>query len=220
MENLLEQNQITFTPEKSKQIALARLDLIHKWLEFRRKSTNKLQADYDFVKLHNTSNSHLFEILGKISRGSLHRWHSILNETEDYTKLLPQYKYSSVDDYRTVLNDNEIKIFMGLLLHPNRLSIRCYSLTRKAADNFTTEFNQFLNNNEINKFNKTYIPLPIIEFFLIILFTVLFKFHKSGIIFVEDKEKYSLKEEIERILIYTIVLLPVIFITFIIASFL
>ena len=44
-----------FTPEKSKQIALARLDLIHKWLEFRKKSTNKLQADYDFVKLHNTS---------------------------------------------------------------------------------------------------------------------------------------------------------------------
>ena len=131
MENLLEQNQITFTPEKSKQIALARLDLIHKWLEFRRKSTNKLQADYDFVKLHNTSNSHLFEILGKISRGSLHRWHSILNETEDYTKLLPQYKYSSVDDYRTVLNDNEIKIFMGLLLHPNRLSIgKAIALTK------------------------------------------------------------------------------------------
>lgn len=123
MENLLEQNKITFTPEKCKQIALARLDLIHKWHEFRKKSTNKLQADYDFVKLHNTSNSHLFDILGKISRGSLHRWYTILNGTEDYTKLIPQYKYSSIDDYRTVLNDEEIKIFMGLLLHPNRLSI-------------------------------------------------------------------------------------------------
>ncbi len=131
MENLLDQNQITFTPEKSKQIALARLDLIHKWLEFRRKSTNKLQADYDFVKLHNTSNSHLFEILGKISRGSLHRWYAMLNGTEDYTKLLPQYKYSSVDDYRTVLTDEEIKIFMGLLLHPNRLSIgKAIALTK------------------------------------------------------------------------------------------
>lgn len=114
---------MTFTPEKSKQIALARLDLIHKWLEFRKKSTNKLQSDYDFVKLHNTSNSHLCEILGKISRGSLHRWYAMLNETEDYTKLLPQYKYSKVDEYRTVLNDEEIKIFMSLLLHPNRLSI-------------------------------------------------------------------------------------------------
>ena len=131
MENLLEQNYITFTPEKCKQIALARLDLIHKWLEFRKKSTNKLQADYDFVKLHNTSNSHLFDILGKISRGSLHRWVSMLNGTEDYTKLLPQYKYSSIDDYRTVLNDKEIKIFMGLLLHPNRLSIgKAIALTK------------------------------------------------------------------------------------------
>ncbi len=122
---------MTFTPEKSKQIALARLDLIHKWLEFRKKSTNKLQSDYDFVKLHNTSNSHLFEILGKISRGSLYRWYAILNETEDYTKLLPQYKYSKVDEYRTVLNDEEIKIFMSLLLHPNRLSIgKAIALTK------------------------------------------------------------------------------------------
>ena len=114
---------INFTPEKSKQIALARLDLIHKWLEYRKKSTNKLQADYDFVKLHNTLNSHLFKILGKISRGSLHRWYAMLNETEDYTKLLPQYKYSKIDEYRTVLTDKEIKIFMNLLLHPNRISI-------------------------------------------------------------------------------------------------
>ena len=120
-----------FTPEKCKQIALARLDVVHQWLEFRKKSQNKLQADYDFVKLHNTSNSHLFEILGKISRGSLHRWYAMLNGTEDYTKLLPQYKYSSVNDYRTVLNDEEIKIFMGLLLHPNRLSIgKAIALTK------------------------------------------------------------------------------------------
>jgi len=120
-----------FTPEKCKQIALARLDIVHKWLEFRKQSQNKLQADYDFVKLHNTSTSHLFEILGKISRGSLHRWYAMLNGTEDYTKLLPQYKYSSVDEYRTVLNDDEIKIFMGLLLHPNRLSIgKAIALTK------------------------------------------------------------------------------------------
>src|SRR5574344_397319 len=120
------QNQaktINFVPEKSKQIALARLDLLHQWQEFRRKSTNKLSADYDFVKLHNSSNSYLFEILGKISRGSLHRCNNLLNGSEDYTLLLPQYKYSCIDEYRTVLSDDEIEIFMGLLLHPNRLSI-------------------------------------------------------------------------------------------------
>ncbi len=122
---------VEFTPEKSKKIALARLDLLNQWKEFRRKSENKLQADYDFVNLHNTSNSHLFGILGKISRGSLHRWKTILNDTEDYTKLIPQYRYAKIDEYRTCLTDEEIKIFMGLLLHPNRLCIgKAIALTK------------------------------------------------------------------------------------------
>lgn len=122
---------VEFTPEKSKKIALARLDLLNQWKEFRRKSDNKLQADYDFVNLHNTSNSHLFEVLGTISRGTLHRWKNIINETEDYTKLIPQYRYAKVDEYRTCLTDEEIKIFMGLLLHPNRLCIgKAIALTK------------------------------------------------------------------------------------------
>lgn len=122
---------VEFTPEKSKKIALARLDLLSQWKEFRKKSKNKLQADYDFVNLHNTSNAHLFQILGKISRGSLHRWNTILNGTEDYTKLIPQYKYAKVDEYRTCLTDEEIKIFMDLLLHPNRLCIgKAIALTK------------------------------------------------------------------------------------------
>lgn len=125
------EDSITFTPEKSKKIALARLDLLNQWKEFRRKSDNKLQADYDFVNLHNTSNSHLFEILGKISRGTLHRWKNILNGTEDYIKLIPQYRYAKVNEYRTCLTDEEIKIFMSLLLHPNRLCIgKAIALTK------------------------------------------------------------------------------------------
>lgn len=106
------QNQIDtikFTPDKSKQIALARLDLILKWLEFRRKANNKLQADYDFVNLHNTSNSHLFQVIGKISRGSLHRWHAMLGGTDDYQKLLPQYKYSGVNEYRRFSPTKKLK---------------------------------------------------------------------------------------------------------------
>lgn len=125
------ESSVIFTPEKSKKIALARLDLINQWKEFRRKSDNKLQADYDFVNLYNTSNSYLFKIIGKISRGSLHRWYTMLGSTKDYTKLLPQYKYSKIDEYRTCLTDEEIKIFMGLLLHPNRLCIgKAIALTK------------------------------------------------------------------------------------------
>lgn len=129
MENQVE--TIKYTPEKAKQNALAKLDLIRKWQEFRRKAVNKLHADYDFVKLHNTSNSYLFTVLGKISRGSLHRWKIMLNGTEDYTRLIPNYKYVSANEYRTCLTDEEIKIFMGLLLHPNRICIgKAIALTK------------------------------------------------------------------------------------------
>ena len=129
MENQVE--TIKYTPEKAKQNALAKLDLIRKWQEFRRKAVNKLQADYDFVKLHNSSNSYLFSVLGKISRGSLHRWKASLDGTEDYTRLIPNYKYVSVNEYRTCLTDEEIKIFMGLLLHPNRICIgKAIALTK------------------------------------------------------------------------------------------
>ena len=122
---------IKYTPEKAKQNALAKLDLICKWQDFRRKAINKLQADYDFVKLHNSSNSYLFTVLGKISRGSLHRWKASLDGTEDYTRLIPNYKYVSVNEYRTCLTDEEIKIFMGLLLHPNRICIgKAIALTK------------------------------------------------------------------------------------------
>ena len=129
MENQAE--TIKYTPEKAKQNALAKLDLLRKWQEFRRKAVNKLQADYDFVKLHNSSNSYLFNVLGKISRGSLHRWKASLDGTEDYTRLIPNYKYVSVNEYRTCLTDEEIKIFMGLLLHPNRICIgKAIALTK------------------------------------------------------------------------------------------
>lgn len=129
MENQVE--TIKYTPEKAKQNALAKLDLIRKWQDFRRKAVNKLQADYDFVKLHNSSNSYLFNVLGKISRGSLHRWKASLDGTEDYTRLIPNYRYVSVNEYRTCLTDEEIKIFMGLLLHPNRICIgKAIALTK------------------------------------------------------------------------------------------
>lgn len=153
---------VEFTPEKPKKIALARLDLLNQWKEFRKKSDNKLQADYDFVNLHNTSNSHLFEILGKISRGSLHRWKTILNGTEDYTKLIPQYKYAKVDEYRTILTDEEIKIFMGLLLHPNRMCIgkaialTKYKLQRQGQSFIPTDatFRRYANWYKNNNYDK------------------------------------------------------------------
>lgn len=123
--------EITYTPEHAKKVALARLDLVKQWEEFRRKSNVKLQADYDFVKMYNSEKGHLFNILGKISRGSLHRWKTMLNGTDDYTRLIPQYRYSSVNEFRSTLTEEEMKIFMSLLLHPNRICIgKAIALTK------------------------------------------------------------------------------------------
>lgn len=75
--------------ENAKKIALAKMDLMKQWFEFRKKSNNKFKADYEFVQLYNTSNSNIFSILGKISRGTLHRWKAKLGDSEDCAKLLP-----------------------------------------------------------------------------------------------------------------------------------
>ena len=63
MENQIETDK--FIPEKAKQIALARLDLVHKMARVSQKIEYQNQADYDFVKLHNTTDSHLRQVLGK-----------------------------------------------------------------------------------------------------------------------------------------------------------
>ncbi len=123
LENLPEIDTNKIIPERGKKIALARLDVIQKWLEYRSKKTDKLSADYEFVQLHNILNSNLYQILGKICRGSLHRWKTKLDGTNDFTKLVPNYQYTSCLEFRTTLTEEEIKIFMGLLLHPNRISI-------------------------------------------------------------------------------------------------
>lgn len=124
MTDSLIDTDIKIIPERGRKIALARVDLVQKWLEFRRGKIDKLKADYEFAQLHNTdTNSPLYQILGKVCRGSLHRWKTKLNGTEDYSRLVPNYKYTSCLEFRTSLTDEEIKLFMSLLLHPNRLSI-------------------------------------------------------------------------------------------------
>lgn len=123
MKNLIETDTTKIIPERGKKIALARLDIVQKWIEYRKAKIDKLKADYEFVELHNISNSNLYQVTGKICRGSLHRWKTKLDGTEDYSRLVPNYKYTSCLEFRTSLTDEEIKLFMSLLLHPKRISI-------------------------------------------------------------------------------------------------
>jgi len=114
-----------FIPETAKTIALARVDLILEWQKFRDKQSPKHKGDKIFLDLYNSGEylKNIFAIIGKTSRGSLQRWYKSYSEHESWEILVPQYKYSSFNEYRTILSEEEIGIFLKLLLHPNQFSI-------------------------------------------------------------------------------------------------
>lgn len=117
--------QEKIVPENMKRIALARLDLIHLWQKAVKEGKSRVRAGTDFINLYNTGEYYrnIFDVLGKVSLGTLYRWRADLGNTNDWIRLVPQYHYSGSREYRTSLSDEEIKVFMKLLLNQNRFSI-------------------------------------------------------------------------------------------------
>lgn len=122
-----EPRQEKIIPEHIKRIALARLDLLKLWDRFRREAGIVKEANRNFLQLYNSGEFHsnIFKILGKVSIGTLYRWKTSLGSfhSDDWTRLVPEYNYSKESEYRTTLTDEEIRIFMKLLLNQNRFSI-------------------------------------------------------------------------------------------------
>ena len=125
--------------ENQRKIALAKYDLIYAWLDFRKEyKRDKLKTggnipDKEFLQLYNTGmfQEEIFKILGKVSIGSLYRWRALLDYNKDWTALVGQYKYSTRKEYRTTLNEEQIKIFIQILLSPSAFSIgKAISLTK------------------------------------------------------------------------------------------
>lgn len=114
-----------FIPETAKTIALARVDLIDDWQKFRNKHHPKQAGDRLFLDLYNSGVylKNVFSIIGKTSRGTLLRWHKIYTEHESWESLVPQYNYTGFNEYKTSLTEEEIGIFLKLLLHPNQFSV-------------------------------------------------------------------------------------------------
>ena len=89
--------------------------------------------DKEFLQLYNTGmfQEEIFKTLGKVSIGSLYRWRALLDYNKVWTSLVGQYKYSTRKEYRTTLNEEQIKIFIQILLSPNAFSIgKVISLTQ------------------------------------------------------------------------------------------
>lgn len=113
---------IEFPPEKSKKVALARLDLLSQWKEFRRKSENKLQADYNFVNLHNTTDATFRRYANWFKKNNYDKWvlardgeKALSDKVEPYIKrdasLLEVGDILVADGH--VLNFNVINPFTG-----------------------------------------------------------------------------------------------------------
>ncbi len=149
-------------PNKAKVIALARLDLIHIWKNERKYQQNKTRFDTDFLGAYNAQVLYpeIYAKLGSVSIGTLQRWKRILGNSNNYELLIPNYHY---EDYsRTCLTDYEKKIFMKLLLHPNKFSIgKAISLTHYVLKTQSAEyipspstFRKFANWYKSNYFDK------------------------------------------------------------------
>jgi putative transposase len=114
-------------PDKARRIALARLDLLRLWDEYRRTHTKATDADREFVTAYNTRLllPHLQDILGNVSAQTLYRWRAALGgtppQTGDWTLLVPGY-YAATED-KSRLAAEEERVFLGLLLHPNKIKV-------------------------------------------------------------------------------------------------
>lgn len=93
----------------------------------------KLKADKEFLQLYNTGELYpsIYSELGKISIGSLYRWKCLAGFNNDWTAQASNYSYCANREYRTSLSDDEIKIFLKILLSPNQFSIgKAVSVTK------------------------------------------------------------------------------------------
>ena len=123
----------TFIAESAKLTALARVDVVKALQNIRAKYNTKKEADSVFLNLYNSGMllPKVYQFLGSISIGTLHRWLWAYEYCEDYRVLLPGYKYSKQNEYNTILTQEMKNIFIKFLMHPNKFSVgKAIKLTR------------------------------------------------------------------------------------------
>jgi len=127
---------LTAIPEDAKRIALARMDLINVWENFRTRFHSLLEGDQEFEKWYQTGQGapHLYNILGSVSVKSLNRWKQQLGGSADWRNIVPRYKWSGMV-LQTSLDLNIRRIFERFLLDPRRLKIaQCIFYTRESLN--------------------------------------------------------------------------------------
>ncbi|MFA5161177.1 MAG: Mu transposase C-terminal domain-containing protein [Elusimicrobiales bacterium] len=110
-------------PEAGRKTALARFDLLRQWRNWRDSyKGSSAAADGEFITGYN---SNLFPQLraelGEVSVKTLYRWLAMLDGSQDWQRLVPNYYGRGKGGPE--LSPKERDIFMGLLLQPNKPSI-------------------------------------------------------------------------------------------------
>ncbi len=148
-------------PEKAKQIALAKVDVISLWDGYCHGQKNKAKASKEFVKSFNNNliDVRLHTIIGDISVASLYRWNKTYKESnKDYYSLVPDYNYGSDAEILTQLSDEEQKAILQIMLHPNKFDIgAAYSIIKynfaqrglevKSKSSYVRFINKYKTNN-------------------------------------------------------------------------
>ena len=160
-EPVLRKNSIT--PPHARQIALARYDLVNLWVDYKKISKNKTHAGKEFIDIYNDGKiySYLFNILGKISIGTIYRWHKAIKGNDDYTKLIPNYDYGEKESNPQLTHEEEL-VFKSLLLTPNKTNIgkatklAKYILEKKGLESPSSErnFRRYAENFKRNNYDK------------------------------------------------------------------
>ena len=111
-------------PPHALQIALARYDLVNLWVDYRNTQDNKTEAGKDFIAAYNNGKLYpiLFNVVGKVSIGTIYRWYKKVRGNSDYKLLIPNYDYGEKESSAKLTPDEEI-VFRSLLLNPNKTNI-------------------------------------------------------------------------------------------------
>jgi len=113
-------------PQQAKKLALAKYDLIINWQDYRNKLKDKKEADNNYIIAYNNSliNEELYEIIGKISKATLYRWHKTLKDNNNnYLSLINDYNYTSKSQLNSSLTDIEKQEFIKLYYNDAKLNI-------------------------------------------------------------------------------------------------
>ncbi len=113
-------------PQKAKELALAKFDLIQNWINFKNKSeNNKTQAGKDFLLLYNQNLlcEEIFKKIGKVAIGTIYEWHKKLKDNDNkYECLICNYQYGEKIE-NVGIKPFEENIFKRFLLSDKKFSI-------------------------------------------------------------------------------------------------